>query len=310
MFATTALALLASWFVTMVTAETLLLKLEPALHFNTTYGCCDELVYFQVVEPQSTNYCWEQYDVYEDDGSNETVCGGNFSVDLSEYDGIEFSFEAPEGKELFLQLNPDSTRIEAEFEADAPTDCDLPSVSILGQNVTFSFVGSDVDELMDHWNQDNSFVFIGCEIFTRLQLDDFESNFTSKVSKLSWAVSYNTSVFVGAGTLDYSYDTKKYMWLRIPFKSALVDATVTTTTTTTPTTTPTDSSTETPTDSSTTAHTDSGTTAPTDSSTTPNPTLTTTPNSTLTTTDSAPIAFSGFRLIVFLASFVVATKST
>jgi hypothetical protein len=166
------------------------------------------------------------------------------------YDGIEISFEAPEGKEIRVfasQVNDisQSHRITVMFLAKA--DCVLAgNLPLVIKDITFTpeIVGSDVEALVANYNASNSFMEVGkcqeeasrmdyctkrrqCQIFTSLDFWADNASFQGTLSKITWSVTYDRSIFSDAGKLDFRYDTdglQGYTWIQTPFRGALVPA--------------------------------------------------------------------------------------
>jgi hypothetical protein len=229
MFAKTAAAL-ALLFLS-ATAETLRLKLEPAPEFHNATGDSEgDLLYVRLVEPPTEEFC-EAPTNPNVPSDVTTVCGGTFSLNLALYDGMEISFEAPEGKEIVIQSDPETNRVEFEFQAVA--DCDFAQGEYLeyDSGVVVTFTGSDVITFGELWNSlGASFLGAGkcescsqCEIFAAFQIEA-STAFSARASKLSWTIVYNPSIFENFVSLDYRYDTSGYCWIRTPFANSLVDA--------------------------------------------------------------------------------------
>jgi hypothetical protein len=200
------------------------LKLEPAPDFHLATDCCADEPIFYVRVADSTTVCENQTFPWQDEP--ETVCAGNFPLNLGLYDGMEITFQAPEGEEIIIQSD-ENNRVEFQFQAKA--DCDSASeeyTELDGSNVTKSFIGSDVDSLETLWNPDQSGVELAaCELFVTFQIggDDDTPSFTAQGSKMIWSFEYDPSFFEDS-TLEYSYDTRGYTWIRTPFDNALVDS--------------------------------------------------------------------------------------
>jgi hypothetical protein len=154
------------------------------------------------------------------------------------YDGIEISFEAPEGQEIHISSSQDTFRVRVEFSAEA--DCDSNGFTE-GSALTPEIVGSNVEALVANYNPSNSFMEVGkcaqgcskCEIFTRVEFSTNETSFEGTISKITWSITYDSSIFANTGEVpDFTYGTDGYTWIRTPFMGALVPAS--------PTATPTD----------------------------------------------------------------------
>jgi hypothetical protein len=204
----------------------------PAFFYEET-GCCDELLFFHVEVPATFPGCDKECDAADLNDCN-VICGGVISsLDLSEYNRIEFAFAAPEGNEILIVSDPDADRVRVEFQALA--ECD-PSVAVgLLEKDGFDFeggvYGSDTEQLMNSFVHESSFVTIGrcegcdfCEIFTRVEFSGNGTSISGLVSKLVWSVKVDGSLFGATGSLDYHYGTDTYSWIRTPFANALVPA--------------------------------------------------------------------------------------
>jgi hypothetical protein len=232
MFVTKLVAAL-SFLCLETSGEKFQLKLEPAPDFHLATGCCadEPICYVRVAD--STTDCENRTlpgpPVLDpaDPGETEIVCGGSFSMNLGLYDGIEITFQSPEGKEIFIQSD-ENKRVEFQFQAKADCESSYPEEYTLmdGSNIMKSFIGSDVDSLETLWNPDQSGVELAaCELFGTFQIgghDDTRS-FTAQGSKIIWSFDYDPSLFEDS-TLEYSYGTRGYTWIRTPFDNALVDA--------------------------------------------------------------------------------------
>jgi hypothetical protein len=225
---------------TTTAEEKLHLTLEPALDFHEALGNSGERLFFRVVQPQAANSCTEQ----------PARCGGDFALDLGMYDGIEISFQAPEGKEIHIfasQVNDTSSqsyRVTVIFLAKA--DCVLTSsVPLVVKDIAFTpeIVGSNVEDLVANYNESNSFMEVGkcqvasrmdyctkrreCQIFTSLDFWADDTSFQGTISKMTWSITYDRSIFGNVGELDFRYDTdglQGYTWIQTPFTGALVPA--------------------------------------------------------------------------------------
>jgi hypothetical protein len=216
----------------LAAAEKLSLKLEPALDFHAVLvdDDFDDLLLFRVVEPVGSEATCEEVTNQFDPTEMYTVCGGSFPLDLSMYDGIEISYEAPEGQEIRITTSgEDSFRVRVEFEAE--TDCDTTAfVNLNGDSFIPEIVGSNVSALTSNYAAGDSFIQVGkcdgcgsCAIFTRIQFSAATS-FSGSISKISWSMDYESSTFSGLGEQVFTYDTDGYNWIRTPFNGALVAA--------------------------------------------------------------------------------------
>jgi hypothetical protein len=165
------------------------------------------------------------------------------------YDGIEISFQAPEGKEIRVfasQVNniSQSYHVTAMFLAKA--DCVLASnlpLVLKDTDFTPEIVGSNVEALVANYDGSNSFMEVGkcqeasridyctkrreCQIFTSLDFRADDASFQGTISKMTWSITYDRSIFGHAGELDFRYDTdglQGYAWIQTPFTGALVPA--------------------------------------------------------------------------------------
>lgn len=221
-------------------AEKLHLTLEPALDFHEALGNSGERLFFRIVQPQAVNSCTEQ----------PARCNGGFALELGMYDGIEISFQAPKGKEIRVfssQVNniSQSHRVTVMFLAKA--DCVLAgNLPLVVKDFAFTpeIVGSNVEALVANYNASNSFMEVGkcqkeasridyctkrreCQIFTSLDFWADDASFQGTISKITWSVTYDRSIFGHAGELDFRYDTdglQGYTWIQTPFRGALVPA--------------------------------------------------------------------------------------
>ena len=222
------------------TAEKFQLKLVPAPDFHLATGKSladfdgNPIFFFRVAD--STTVCENQTLPGREDP--ETFCGGSFSLNLGLYDGIEISFQAPEGKEIFIQSD-EINRVQFEFQAlteGARTEgfCVTEDYRwVNGRNFTTSFIGSDVDSLETLWNPERSYAGVNlCELSGVFQIggEDNEGDintrsFTAQASKISWSFEYDPSLFEDS-PIEYFYNTGHYItfWIRTPFENALVDA--------------------------------------------------------------------------------------
>ena len=206
------------------TAEKFQLKLVPAPDFHLATGCCldDPIFYMRVAD--STTMCENQTLPGREEPT--TVCIGSFFVNLGLYDGIEFSFQAPQEEEVFIQSD-EHNRVEFQFQAYAERFCVAEDYTeVDGSNIATSFIGSDVDSLETLWNPEQSGAIVAmCEIFGTFQIggQDDSPSFTAQGSKMSWSFEYDSSLFEDL-TIEFFYDTQGYTWIRTPFDNALVDA--------------------------------------------------------------------------------------
>lgn len=220
-----------AFLVLPVATEKLRLKLEPALDFHEAFGGFDDVLIFRIVQPEATNSCGNPSCFRPESRNNcPIVCGGSFAVDLSMYDGIEISFEAPEGQEIRISSNQETFRVRVEFLAEA--DCASNGFTE-GSALTPEIVGSNVEALVANYNPSNSFLEVGkcaqgcskCEIFTRVEFSTNETSFEGTISKITWSITYDGSIFVNTGEVpDFTYGTDGYTWIRTPFMGALVPA--------------------------------------------------------------------------------------
>ena len=210
-------------------AQKVTLTLTPALDFHDAVEDDGDVLLFRIVMPNATDSCKPRCRKFDPtnimtDAYCPIVCSGTFPLDLSLYNEIEFSFEAPEGKEITIVSGQES-RVRIEFQAVA--DSCANGFAEVGA-FTPEIIGSNVAALTANYNPSESFVEIGkcsecssCEIFTRVELSTDGTSFSGLVSKISWSVPYNNSVFAGASEVDYTYDTQGYSGIRTPFEGAL-----------------------------------------------------------------------------------------
>jgi len=149
-------------------AETLQIGLRPSVVFNDMVGEAD-LLLFSVVEPPPNSIgCGCQNQPFGSTTSLpslqecesacgwpcKSVCGGEFTTDLSKYDSIQFTFQAAESEAIRLRHAEDEPRFRAEFSAKVK-DCDAadPNSVLHVQTVAaVTLKGDDTDQLEQYFN--------------------------------------------------------------------------------------------------------------------------------------------------------------
>lgn len=137
MFAKPAAAVFALLSLGPLAAEKLVLKPAPDFHSYTQYCGDDAILFLRVDEPPSTDFCEMQTTMLgQPEGETdmqtmlgppenealEPVCGGTFFMNLALYDGLEFSFQAPEGaSERRLSFSPMRTTVSSFSSKLRPT---------------------------------------------------------------------------------------------------------------------------------------------------------------------------------------------
>ena len=156
----------------------------------------------------------------------ETICTGSIPVDLSSYNGIQFSWEASRDGSKYISISGKG-RTRVEFQGKV--NCDGFSggeVEILGKDIQFSIdddiPGVDKAAQKYEYDEDNSFVILGkceegcgeCEIYTRLQFNPNTSGeLNLNLKSLVFSGSYDSSQVI-QGTHDYTWGTNGYCWMR------------------------------------------------------------------------------------------------
>lgn len=209
-------------FFLLVQGSTVEIKLKPFIENVPTEVLDDfEGFFFQpyVPAPTLTANCYQKcpcsfipYLETSCECDLETVCGGQFSLDLSSHDEIHFIWDASSDDTKYISING-TGRTRIEFQGTV--DCQDSFI----QELSGSEIQYEIDDqgLVDTsaagkyvYNRDQSFVTLGkcdgcslCEIYTRLQFDPnqdgiLDMNFKS----LQFSVSYDPTLVV-PGELEY-----------------------------------------------------------------------------------------------------------
>ena len=224
MFVTKLVAAL-SFLCLETTGEKFQLKLEPAPDFHLATGCCADEPIFYVRVADSTTVCENQ--TFPVARRSRDCLWRKLFLESWSLRWNRNHVSITRGRGDYHSIGRKQTcRISVSSQSRLRFCLPEEYTGLDGSNVIKSFIGSDVDSLETLWNPDQSGVELAaCELFVTFQIggDDDTRSFTAQGSKMIWSFEYDPSLFEDS-TLEYSYGTRGYTWIRTPFDNALVDA--------------------------------------------------------------------------------------
>ena len=155
------------------------------------------------------------------DCGTETACGGEFPLDLSSDNKIDFFWDASSDDSKYISIKG-TGRTRVEFQATVDCEGGPNDQEISGNDIQYEIDDEGLDSARKFvYNPDQSFIIFGkcdgctsCEIYTRLQFDPNQDGVLDiNLKSLKFSATYDPSLVV-PGELDYEWSTKGYCWMR------------------------------------------------------------------------------------------------